>query len=73
MRVALPASIDFVCGAELVVNCPSNADESIVVPPTVHIMQAWLAQQLGQAGAAANEDIRTWAAAQDGSLSLTIK
>ena len=50
-------------------------DESLVVQPTLHIMAAWLAQQLGEAGTAAQaaDDITTWAASQGGALSLIIK
>ena len=48
-----------------------------MVPPTLHIMVAWLAQQLGEAGTAAQaaDDITIWAASQGalGALSLIIK
>ncbi len=66
---------ELVCVAELVVNCPSNADESIVVPLTVHIMAAWLSEQLGLPASAdiAAQDIRSWVASQGSKLSLTIK
>ena len=63
--------------AELIVNCPSNAVDSLIVPPTVHIMEAWLSQQLAIGNASASQQadgaIMTWAASQGSALNLSIK